>query len=382
MGNAMKHWLFAITLAIGLAGPAWAGLDEGLAAFESGDYEAAKWEFMSLAKQGDPVAQFYLGVIYREKNVGIAANWFKKAAQRGHSEAQFALAQLYETGMGVPQDRIEARRWYKAAAEQGHTESQARVNVLNREISLEEWIEHDMRGFPIVREALDAELRQLYLELYKRAVDNEEAAAQFELGAIYEGGKEIPRNYAAAMRWYHISALNGFAEAQYRFALLLSSTAIDSDKEFAWAWFEIAAQQGHMRAVVARDNLGQTMDDADRLLAQARLKTVKRMIELEERRQEEYEGWRGGDAVMRCVHHGKVFIVEIERKEARISVDGARAHPLEVTFVPYGFVMTAGTSNEGVTYIANLEERNLSFFTFGPGFNFGSRETARCKDIR
>jgi tetratricopeptide (TPR) repeat protein len=96
-------------------------------------------------------------------------------------------------------------------------------------------------------------------------------------------------------------------------------------------------------------------------------------------RQEMDGGWRGGDATMGCVHHGEIYIVEIDNNEARISVDGAPEHPLEVTFKPYGFVMTAGTSNEGVTYTASFEGTALSFRTFGPGLLvFGPRENTNC----
>ncbi len=84
----MKRIALAVALLVSLAAPAWAGFDEGLAAYERGDYETAVREFKSLAEQGNALAQSILGGMYDE-------------------------------GQGVPQDYAEAVRWYRRAAEQG-----------------------------------------------------------------------------------------------------------------------------------------------------------------------------------------------------------------------------------------------------------------------
>src|SRR5262249_12967386 len=47
-----------------------------------------------------------------------------KAAEQGHSLAQFALGESYRTGVGVPQDDSEAVRWYRKSAEQGFPQAQ------------------------------------------------------------------------------------------------------------------------------------------------------------------------------------------------------------------------------------------------------------------
>ena len=60
----MKRLLLALILACTLSAPAWAGFDEGLAAYERGDYETAYHEFRPLAEQGDAEAQNGLGVMY------------------------------------------------------------------------------------------------------------------------------------------------------------------------------------------------------------------------------------------------------------------------------------------------------------------------------
>ena len=58
-----KFLLFVAVL-VGFAAPAYAGFDEGMAAYDRGDYARAYKEFKPLAEQGDADAQFYLGVMY------------------------------------------------------------------------------------------------------------------------------------------------------------------------------------------------------------------------------------------------------------------------------------------------------------------------------
>ncbi len=56
---------FGVLLVV-LAASAWAGLDEGVAAFKRGDYATALREFRVLAAQGDADAQFNLGTMYEK----------------------------------------------------------------------------------------------------------------------------------------------------------------------------------------------------------------------------------------------------------------------------------------------------------------------------
>ncbi len=48
---------------LGLTAPAWAGWDEGLAAYQRGDYATAIREWRPFAEQGDDEAQYNLGLM-------------------------------------------------------------------------------------------------------------------------------------------------------------------------------------------------------------------------------------------------------------------------------------------------------------------------------
>jgi len=60
----MTRALLAAVLSLWLTTSAWAGFDEGVAAYDRGDYATAFEEFRPLAEQGNDDAQFNLGVMY------------------------------------------------------------------------------------------------------------------------------------------------------------------------------------------------------------------------------------------------------------------------------------------------------------------------------
>ncbi len=70
---------------LGLTAPAWAGFDEGTAAYLRSDYAEAIRELRPLAEQGVAVAQYTLGI-------------------------------MYSVGHGVPQDSAHAHIWFNLAA--------------------------------------------------------------------------------------------------------------------------------------------------------------------------------------------------------------------------------------------------------------------------
>ena len=50
-----------------------------------------------------------------EKDLTEAIKWFKKAAEQGHEDAKWELANMYENGDGVDRDIAEAVKWYNEA---------------------------------------------------------------------------------------------------------------------------------------------------------------------------------------------------------------------------------------------------------------------------
>ena len=131
----MKRLVLTFAILISLAGPAWAGFAEGLAAYNRGDYEAALREFRPLANQGGDDAQFYIGLMYSNgqgvpQDYAEAVKWYRKAAEQGATEAQNSLGFMYYKGRGVPQDYAEAVKWFRKAAGQGHSRAQSNLGLM------------------------------------------------------------------------------------------------------------------------------------------------------------------------------------------------------------------------------------------------------------
>ena len=132
----------AVTLAVVVAllfsaGSAWADFDDGVAAYERGDYETAFREFLPLAEQGHAISQAKLGFMYT-KGTGVPQNyieavkWFRKAAEQGEADAQSNLGRMYARGDGVSQDRVTAYMWCSLAEAQGHKKAARDLNFARR----------------------------------------------------------------------------------------------------------------------------------------------------------------------------------------------------------------------------------------------------------
>lgn len=96
---------------------------------EAAKHARAQYEWGRLLQQG------YAGA---PANASEAVRWFTKAANLGHRDAQFALAQCYETGTGTGQNRAEALAWYGKASAQGHTDAGHRHNTLRQQVQNEQ----------------------------------------------------------------------------------------------------------------------------------------------------------------------------------------------------------------------------------------------------
>ena len=181
-------------------------------------------DLIKAAEQGDAVAQFNLGSMYR-KGQGVrqdyqeAIRWFRLAAEQGDAVAQFNLGVMYYGGEGVPQDYEEALRWFRLAAEQG------------------------------------------------------DAVAQFKLGVMYREGQGVPQDYEEALRWYKLAAEQGYAVAQGNLGSSYSKgEGVTQDYVLAHMWYNLATSQlsGEDRetAVRNRDIIAEKMTSEQ--LAEAR----------------------------------------------------------------------------------------------------------------
>jgi TPR repeat protein len=151
----------AFVFILSIHSQAWSSLEKGIDAATRGDYETALELLRPIADEGNPNAQYYIGLVYYNigKDMEAAADWFYKAATNGHANAQSALGVLYEEGTGVSKDDSKAAKWYQMAAEQGV------------------------------------------------------ADAQMNLAVFYHNGQGVQRDYIKAYMWYTIAIERGFEPA-------------------------------------------------------------------------------------------------------------------------------------------------------------------------
>ena len=173
-----------------LALPAFADYKAGEDAYNLGDYATALREWRPLAEQGDALAQYNLGLLYR-KGRGApqddvqARQWYEKAAAQGQAKAQYNLGTLYLNGGGVPKDYQQALRWFRMAADQG------------------------------------------------------EALAQTKIGIMYDDGQGVPHDFVQAHKWYSLAATNGdkpAAELRDALAKQMTPAQIAEAQQLAREW--------------------------------------------------------------------------------------------------------------------------------------------------
>lgn len=102
-----------------------AAIDAGVAAYEAGDFAAARAALRPMADRGSAIAETLMGVMAakghgRPADPAVAASWWLRAANRGYPPAQLALAKALADGKGVAADPGKAWIWAQLAASAGN----------------------------------------------------------------------------------------------------------------------------------------------------------------------------------------------------------------------------------------------------------------------
>lgn len=184
------------------------------------------------AEAGMPMAQFYVSLghyLGRElpKDHAKSAMWAKRAAEQGYADAQHHLGHLHEKGEGVPQNYGEAMKWYRKAAEQGNADSQERLSALiseGRARGLKvESIGKVNPAVTLPRQLEKSQETQKEGAVWARkAAEQGDASAQYQLGFRYLAGQGLPESEIEACAWWQIAKENGSASARRELPSLLA----------------------------------------------------------------------------------------------------------------------------------------------------------------
>ena len=174
--------------------------DNGFAAYEKGDYKTAMELWKPYAKQGEPSAQYILGLMY-DNGEGVpeddkqAIKWYRLAADQGYADAQYNLGVMYANGYGEPKDDKQAVQWFRLAAEQGHAE------------------------------------------------------AQFNLGYIYNKGQGTDVDNDEAVKWYKLAFENGLVNAEYNLGVMYANGEADVIDNTTEPWHDDILSTEYMKSL-------------------------------------------------------------------------------------------------------------------------------------
>lgn len=156
------------------------------------------------AEGGEQKAQYMLGVRYLQgKGLPLdpaeGVKWLQKAVANGSADAAYTLANMYDRGFYVSNDKTKAAQLY----ELGLNASGAKIVVTVR---LGQMYEFGL-GVPVNYEHA--------MELYQIAAKpepifhNRSENAEFMIGRLYAQGKGVPKDYTKAMQWFLKAAGQG-----------------------------------------------------------------------------------------------------------------------------------------------------------------------------
>ncbi|ENW3401566.1 sel1 repeat family protein [Neisseria gonorrhoeae] len=78
-----------------------------------------------------------------------------------------------------------------------------------------------------------------------QAAEQGNAAAQFNLGVMYENGQGVRQDYVQAVQWYRKASEQGDAQAQYNLGLMYyDGRGVRQDLVLAQEWLGKACQNG------------------------------------------------------------------------------------------------------------------------------------------
>lgn len=139
----MKRVALAALLLAALVVPARADFQDGVKAYNQGDYAVALKEWKPLAEGGHGDAQNNLGIMYDQGEAVAedqveAVRWYREAARQGLSDAPNNLGRMYELGRGVDQDLVQAHKWYNIAVAKGNDAARRNAERVTERLSDEE----------------------------------------------------------------------------------------------------------------------------------------------------------------------------------------------------------------------------------------------------
>lgn len=185
------------------------------------------WEMLD--KQTDPETQYQIANYYRvrdkqkyvsgknkykekkldfEESNKIAVEWYKKSAAQNNSNAEYSLYQMYEAGIGTFRDIAVANDYLKEAAEHGNYSAMFDLGA----------------KYLFGSDGMPKDYGLAFTWLLKAANQNETASwsdvhrARNAVGVFYEYGYGVEKDNVIAYAWYNLGASGGYQKSKENLA--------------------------------------------------------------------------------------------------------------------------------------------------------------------
>ena len=222
--------------------------------------EAALALFRKAAEQGHTHAQFNVGLVLAfsgptghgsDKEVATAFKWVSNAASEGLADAQWLLGLMYRDGIGTDGNKKDydlALKAFTDSAEQGSARGHFYVGLMN---------EYGL-GTPQDFKAA--------AKSYRRSASKQDPRAIYYLALMHAYGRGMDQDFQQAMILFKEAAEMGQVGAQLMLGTFyLHGQGVAGNYDLAYHWFEIAASSEDPRAaeaIKARDELGELLKNA------------------------------------------------------------------------------------------------------------------------
>jgi len=208
------------------------------------DYtQAAEW-YRKAANLGHGDAQTNVGYFYERglgvsKNLKLAFEWYTRGAQSGSAAGQTNLGYYYEIGRETSVNYEGAVYWYRKAAEQGYPRGEYRLGRMYE------------KGMGVAPNSAEA------ARWYQKAGNQGYDSAQNALGRLYELGEGVPKDLKKAVSWYRKAAEQENSSAMFNLARTYEfGIGVTKNLDTAVSWYRKAAAKGHERSKEALTRLG------------------------------------------------------------------------------------------------------------------------------
>ena len=117
-------------------------------------------------------------------------------AEKGDTNSQYAVAEMYEKGKGVVANSKEAFKWYVKAANKGDIKASYKVGFFY------------YSGIAVSKDYRKAR------DWFTKSANKNYARAEYFLGEIYENGHGVSQNNSTALKWYKRALAGGYNTAE------------------------------------------------------------------------------------------------------------------------------------------------------------------------